>query len=120
MHVRDVPVDMPFRFNTDDPTIYISRGNGWYNTPAGKGGGPWHDTTANVKEVPGILHSHSFDGLDERELEACARKIVSMLKTTKYTLGDLALVRYEYTKRELNQPEFLKAAYLELRIVGAL
>lgn len=43
--VRDVAVGARFRFPGCD-IDYVSRGNGWYNTPASYSGGPWHKPDA--------------------------------------------------------------------------
>ncbi len=44
-----IPVDMRF-LRTDEQftfpgvprSVYVYRGNGWYSSPAGYDGGPWH------------------------------------------------------------------------------
>jgi hypothetical protein len=103
MRFSDVPTGMPFRFPSG-PTIYIARENGWFSTPTGHDGGPWHTTgDTEVEQVPTKLHSHSFDGFNESEL----RMLLSALyitEVTKYTSGDRALICSEFTNRGIEMP----------------
>lgn len=91
MRVADIPEGMPFRWGNHQ-TIYISRGNGWYDTPSGRVGGPWHSTTAEDAEpVLTALHACSFEGFTNSEVVELAKAINADPSRTE---GDKALTAY--------------------------
>lgn len=100
MLVRGVPVGMPFRF-MDESKIFIALGGGWYCTPEGYDGGPWTDSSKRVEEVATKLHSHSFDGIDDRDT---LRIYWEKVEGESFPEGDMAILRHEMTKRGLTRP----------------
>ena len=61
MKVRDVACGTRFRF-AGRPNVYVSRGNGWYDSPGGYAGGPWcedHDKQKDVDPIPADINKES-------------------------------------------------------------
>ncbi len=99
MKIRDVTTGMPFRFAGGE-TVYIARGEGWYDSPEGYAGGPWcedYTLDRDVEALPTTLHAFSFEGLTDDEVLLSYHRMTMGIGKTKRTEGDRAIARHELT-----------------------
>lgn len=86
---------MPFRF-PGKARIYMHYGGGFYATPTGYDGGPWHTPQeTEVEPVKCVLQSQFLETLSEEE--------VRLLVPSHTAVGDIALMQFEYRRRGLTQ-----------------